>query len=156
MAWPVVLAHVYSTSDSYASANDRLSIVLPWSYAPTAVIQLRLGAAPLELLRARLYLLAIDPLRGGSITDWLMKDELKPQVRLSRRTIAGRWYTTLSVALPAVSRLRVEGLDRMLAYEPLLRGRLAGRFANVRERLGATRRARGVLTARRRQMGKAA
>jgi hypothetical protein len=141
---PAVIAHVYSSADSYAATPRSLTPVWPSSAVGSVTVEV--GRAPRWLYRASQRLLALDILRDGSLATWLQGGS-DPKFRLPAGRIGSGWYTTFILELPPV-RLDVEELDKAMEHEAVLAEAAVLFAASSSGRVIAKRELRGLFMQR--------
>lgn len=116
VTYPAIVAHVYSSPDSYSGGSRTLG---PFRPSPSfGVVTVRVGRAPRWLFRARQRMYALNLLRGGSFVGW-MEGAPDPRFRLRPNELKRPWYTTLAMAVPPI-RLDFAEFDRAMELEAAL------------------------------------
>ena len=146
MTYPAVIAHVYSSVDSYttATATPRLK---PFRASPfLGTLTVTVGRAPRWLFRATRRLYALDILRGGNFTGWL-EGGLDPDFRLHRGELSRPWYTTFVLEVPPV-RVDPAAWDTAMVHEATLHEAAVLLAANASANVIEKRELRGLFLQR--------
>jgi len=136
--FPALLAHVYSSGDSYLTSRPARALSGFQPHPDVGQLTVEVGRAPRWLFRARGRFFAINPLSGGNFAGWLEGTAHDPKFRLRRGELSRPWYTTLVLEVAPVG-LRVRQWETVRHWETVLREAavlLASEFsASVIERL---------------------